>query len=128
MILGPLYKLAPRALNDDSDIAPVLAVLDMIRARDACLILGADAGHAMGPGGRRDFRPRGSSALLGWPEFGYGLRWSEDAQSATARTVDMVSWRGDRDEREWPEMLTAGGVWPWKITTPTPARENGWNG
>lgn len=123
VILGPLTKLAPRALNNDDDVAPVIAVLDMIRARGACLILEAHAGHAIGPGGRRDFRPRGSAALLGWPEFGYGLRWSEDPQAARARTVDFVSWRGDRDERDWPEILTAGGVWPWKIYDPVTA---GW--
>jgi replicative DNA helicase len=115
VMIGPLCNLAPRALNSDDDAAPVIAVMNMIRARGAALILEAHAGHALGPGGRRDMRPRGSSAFLGWPEFGYGLRWSEDPQAAVKRTVDMVSWRGDRDEREWPEMLTAGGVWPWRI-------------
>ena len=126
VMLGPLCNLAPRALNSDDDAVPVVAVLDMIRARGAALVLEAHAGHALGPGGRRDMRPRGSSAFLGWPEFGYGLRWTEDPQGAKARTVDMVSWRGDRDEREWPEMLTAGGVWPWKIANPTPSKDIGW--
>ena len=115
VMIGPLCNLAPRALNSDDDAAPVIAALNMIRARDAALILEAHAGHGLGPGGRRDMRPRGSSAFLGWPEFGYGLRWTDDPQGAVKRTVDMTSWRGDRDEREWPEMLTAGGVWPWRI-------------
>jgi DnaB-like helicase N terminal domain/AAA domain len=123
VMIGPLCNLAPRALNSDDDAAPVIAVMNMIRARGAALVLEAHAGHALGPGGRRDMRPRGSSAFMGWPEFGYGLRWSEDPQGAKARTVDMVSWRGDRDEREWPEMLTAGGVWPWRIYDPVSA---GW--
>ena len=123
VMLGPLYRLAPRALNNDDDAAPVIAALNMIRARGACVILEAHAGHALGPGGRRDMRPRGSSAFLGWPEFGYGLRWTEDPQGAVKRTVDFTSWRGDRDERQWPEMLTAGGVWPWKIYDPVSA---GW--
>ena len=124
VMIGPLCNLAPRALNSDDDAAPVLAVMNMIRARGAALILEAHAGHGLGPGGRRDMRPRGSSAFLGWPEFGYGLRWTEDPQGAVKRTVDMVSWRGDRDEREWPEMLTAGGIWPWKIYDPVSA---GWD-
>jgi replicative DNA helicase len=117
--LGPLYRLAPRALNDDSDAAPVLATLNMIRARGSAVILEAHAGHAMGPGGRRDLRPRGSSAFLGWPEFGYGLRWAdpeedEQGNEIPERIVDLVGWRGDRDERDWPQMLCAGGVWPWR--------------
>jgi replicative DNA helicase len=37
--LGPLYRLAPRALNDDSDAAPVIATLNMIRARGSAVVL-----------------------------------------------------------------------------------------
>ena len=122
--LGPLYRLAPRALNDDSDAAPVISVLNMIRARGSAVVLEAHAGHGLGPGGRRDLRPRGSSAFLGWPEFGYGLRWS-DGGPPGARTVDLAAWRGDRDEREWPEMLTSGGVWPWRPYVK--AGENAWS-
>lgn len=113
--LGPLYRLAPRALQTDDEAAPVIAALNMIRARGSAVVLEAHAGHAQGPGGRRDLRPRGSSAFLGWPEFGYGLRWSDDDTAKQERTVDLVAWRGDRDEREWPEMLTAGGTWPWRV-------------
>lgn len=114
--MGPLYRLAPRALNDDSDAAPVIATLNMVRARGSAVVLEAHAGHGIGPGGRRDLRPRGSSAFLGWPEFGYGMRWA-DVESEL-RTVELVTWRGDRDERQWPEMLAAGGVWPWRPIDP----------
>ena len=115
VFLGPLYRLAPRALNSDDEVAPILAALNMIRARGACVLLEAHAGHALGSGGRRDLRPRGSSALLGWPEMGYGIR-KADVKDAVVRTVDVESWRGDRDERTWPERLRAGGAWPWTET------------
>jgi len=42
-------------------------------------------------------RPRGSSALLGWPEFGYGM--VPDGKEF----AELVPWRGDRDERAWPD-------------------------
>jgi replicative DNA helicase len=116
VFLGPLYRLAPRALNSDDEVAPILAALNMIRARGACVLLEAHAGHALGAGGRRDLRPRGSSALLGWPEFGYGIRRADTPEAKTRRIVDVESWRGDRDERDWPERLTAGGAWPWTET------------
>ena len=67
VMIGPLYRLAPRALNDDSDAAPVIATLNMIRARGASVLLEAHAGHALGMGGRRDLRPRGSSASSAGP-------------------------------------------------------------
>lgn len=122
--IGPLKCMAPRALHTDDEAAQVLAALNMIRARGSAIVLEAHAGHAQGPGGRRDMRPRGSSAFLAWPEFGYGLRWSDDETAQVERTVDLVSWRGDRDEREWPEGLTAGGIWPWRVYA-RPA-ENTW--
>jgi len=118
VMIGPLYRLAPRALNDDSDAAPVIATLNMIRARGACVLLEAHAGHALGMGGRRDLRPRGSSAFLGWPEFGCGIRSSDLPDAKKRRIVDLVPWRGDRDERDWPECLEAGGIWPWSAYTP----------
>ena len=116
--IGPLARLAPRALNDDSDAAPIIATLNMIRARGACVLLEAHAGHALGMGGRRDLRPRGSSAFLGWPEFGWGIRSSDLGEAKKQRLVDVVPWRGDRDEREWPERLIAGGTWPWSAYVP----------
>ncbi|TYK45199.1 AAA family ATPase [Actinomadura decatromicini] len=118
VMVGPLYRMVPRALNTDDDVAPIIAVLNMIRARGACVLVEAHAGHSLGVGGRRDLRPRGSSALLGWPEFGYGIRFSDNAQAKQKRTVDLVPWRGDRDERDWPECLTAGGDWPWTDYVP----------
>lgn len=120
--IGPLYRLAPRALNSDDDAAPILAALNLVRARGCCLLLEAHAGHATtgaGGAGKRDLRPRGSSALMGWPEFGYGIRMSEAPHSrGGGRRVEMVSWRGDRDEREWPEELESGGTWPWSEAPP----------
>lgn len=123
VMIGPLYRLAPRALNDDSDAAPVIATLNLIRARGACVLLEAHAGHALGHGGRRDLRPRGSSAFLGWPEFGYGIRSSDLQEAKKKRLVDMVPWRGDRDERAWPERLEAGGRWPWSAWVSTGSPE-----
>jgi DnaB-like helicase N terminal domain/AAA domain len=108
--IGPLYRMSPRALNDDTDVAPVLSALDMVRDRGACLILEAHPGHGLNATGSRDMRPRGSAALMGWPEFGYGLRPCGDNG---LRAVEMVPWRGDRDERDWPRKLIAGGDWPW---------------
>lgn len=116
LVIGPLYKLTPRAINNDDDAAPVITALDGLRARDVALVIEAHAGHAMGADGQRDVRPRGSAALLGWPEFGMGLRVDRDAMMPGEQhpsVFQLVRWRGDRDERAWPARLVRGGAWPW---------------
>lgn len=108
--IGPLYKMVPGAINNDDDAAPLIMALDSIRERNVALIMEAHAGKATDPGGNRNLAPRGSSALLGWPEFGLGLRPSEDIPGL----VDIIRWRGDRDERDFPTSMTRGGpLWPW---------------
>jgi replicative DNA helicase len=58
--------------------------------------------------GVRDLRPRGSSALLGWPEFGYGMR-----NIGTEGYADLVPWRGNREERDWPARLRRADGFRW---------------
>jgi len=114
VFLGPLYKLVPKEITNDDDAAPLLAALDGIRERGVALLMEAHAGKSKEQGGERNLAPRGSSALLGWPEFGYGLRpLTNDPGMAT-----MVGWRGDREQRPWPKMIRRGeaGEYPWVPT------------
>ena len=108
VIIGPLYRLTPRALQTDDEASPVLAALDTIRERGCALLTEAHAGHAQGAGGVRDMRPRGSSALMGWPEFGYGLRGI-----GAEGYADLVPWRGNREERDWPSRMRRGDGFRW---------------
>lgn len=114
LVIGPLYRLTKK-LNNDEDAAPLLAALDTIRDRGIAMLIEAHAGHQTNPSGERDLRPRGSSQLMGWPEFGYGLRRNRK----NPMHVDMVRWRGDRDSRGWPSKLGRSNVegtqrWPWR--------------
>lgn len=111
LFIGPLYKLVAKAINSDDDAAPLIVALDSLRERGVALVMEAHAGHSIGASGYRDLRPRGSSALLGWPEFGLGLRPSTESEGV----VDVVRWRGDRDVREWPKQMYRGQLWPWEV-------------
>lgn len=115
LVIGPLYRLIPRAINSDDDAAPLLTALDTLRARGLALVMEAHAGHAVGPGGDRDLRPRGSAQLMGWPEFGMGIAVdrTEVVEGVKPTVFKLVRWRGDRDERAWPDRLLRGGSWPW---------------
>lgn len=121
LVIGPLYRLVPMAIQTDDHAAPVLAALDTLRDRGPALVMEAHAGHGQTKGGERDLRPRGSSALMGWPEYGFGLAMTPrvDASNKPCE-VALVRWRGDREERGWPAKLERGGDLPW-----TPVNELG---
>lgn len=104
IVIGPMYRLTPKAIQTDDEAAPVLAALDTIKDRGIALLIEAHAGHSAGATGVRNMRPRGSSALLGWPEFGYGLMADRDHENEYL----LKRWRGDRDQRDWPEHLERG--------------------
>jgi hypothetical protein len=101
----------PKEVTTDTEAAPLLAALDGIRERGVAMLMEAHAGKATDGHGERNLAPRGSSALLGWPEFGYGLRPS----STDPDMAIMVPWRGDREQRGWPKLLRRGvdGEYPW---------------
>lgn len=111
VFIGPLYRIAIK-LNSDEDVAPVIAALDSIRDRGVALIIEAHAGHASDASGSRSVRPRGSSSIMGWPEFGFGIRASDEQGM-----YDFVPWRGQREQRDWPEQMRRGdkdrAEFPW---------------
>lgn len=113
LFIGPLYKLVPKAITNDDDASPLIVALDSLRERDLTLVMEAHAGKAANAAGERDLRPRGSAALLGWPEFGFGLT-PEESPIDGQRVVAVRKWRGDRDERAWPKRMISGRDWPWE--------------
>lgn len=117
LVIGPIYKMHPKALQSDDDATPVLAALDSIRDRGIVLLIEAHAGHTLTHGKQRDMRPRGSSQQLGWPEFGYGMKAAGDGLAA------LVPWRGDREAREFPGLLRATPEGLWVADRPQTVRE-----
>lgn len=118
LVIGPLYKLHALDINDELAARAIVTVLDRAREQADCAVI--IEGHAPhGEEGRnRTLRPVGSSLFMRWPEFGYGIKEAAGTseQKATRRRVDVVPWRGPREERDWPRHLEWGreGVdWPW---------------
>lgn len=112
LVIGPLYRLTPNGINNDEEAAPLIAALDTLRDRG--LVLAMEAHAPKGSMGERNLAPRGSAALMGWPEFGFGLAPQDKDETGRIQTAEAVRWRGDRDRgRQWPKMLWAGGPFPW---------------
>lgn len=114
LITGPLYKLADGDPTEEKVAKPVAVFLDHMRAKHGiAIIIEAHSPHAATAGGKRPERPYGWSGWLRWPEFGIHL----------SDKGNLTHWRGQRDEREWPSLLTRGGEWMWNaVTDPNAAR------
>jgi hypothetical protein len=124
LVIGSLYKLYRGAnVNDESAAGEVTAVFDELRARYGCaLVIEGHMGKAKDASGRREGSVRGSSAFMGWPEFGHALqRAEEDPGEKFVTLADVVRFRGDREEdATWPEHIRRGqsGELPWVEATP----------
>lgn len=110
LVIGPLYKMVSTGINNDQEAAPLIMALDSLRDRGLALIMEGHASKGNSQNAARDLAPRGSAALMGWPEFGFGLH-----PDGTNPDMTLVTrWRGDREAgREWPRELWRGGPFPW---------------
>ena len=117
LVIGPFYRLHAADMNEEKSARKVVSVLDAVRVKaDCALITEAHAGH--GAGTDRSVRPTGSSLLLRWPEFGYGLKPATDQadEHGHFRVMAVKAWRGPREERAWPAEVMWGTHdhdWPW---------------
>lgn len=113
LCIGPLYKLLPTGINNDQEAAPLITALDSLRDRGLVLIMEAHAPKGSAQAQHRDLAPRGSAALMGWPEFGFGLYPDMGEDGKSIRSF-VTRWRGDREAgRDWPTELHKGGPFPW---------------
>jgi replicative DNA helicase len=117
LAIGPIYKMVSTGINNDQEAAPVITALDSLRDRGLALIMEGHSPKGTGANGQRDMSPRGSAALLGWPEFGFGMY----PDSENPQLTNIQRWRGDRETgREWPRELWRGGILPWSGDTISP--------
>ncbi|MEV7606101.1 AAA family ATPase [Paenarthrobacter sp. NPDC089322] len=116
LAIGPLYKMVSTGINNDQEAAPLIMALDSLRDRGVALIMEGHASKGNSQNAVRDLAPRGSAALMGWPEFGFGLH-----PDTTNPDMTLVTrWRGDREAgRLWPRELWRGGAFPWTGETVT---------
>lgn len=120
VFIGPLYRITRGGMNEENEAMEAIAALDTIRDRGVALVMEAHSGHSK-DGNQRATRPRGSSALLGWPEFGMGIRpvveFTPSGPVPQMGKFELNAWRGARErDRKWPEFLTHGtpnDPFPW---------------
>ena len=127
--MGPLYRLHRLDTRDEQAAKELTDAIDRLRVKyQFALVAEAHVAHGQA-GSQRALRPTGSSLFLRWPEFGFGLRPAQGTEGQEhPDRVDLVAWRGGREERMWPSQLQHSINLPWGNADPTyydQARRNG---
>jgi hypothetical protein len=118
LIIGPVYEMTNRDLSTEDEARRFKNAINVVRDMYNCaIILEHHAPHKFGE--VRELRPIGSSLLMRWPSFGFGLVRTHAPEAPRGEAVyRWQAWRGGRDrERSWPEYLREGKLaeyeWPW---------------
>lgn len=115
LCLGPLKNLVQRNLSDHESVHQLRTTINEARTISECaVVMEHHAPLRMSGDKERELRPYGSGLFLGWPDFGYAMKPTENEG-----VYQWQQFRGDRVRgRQWPEALRWGkGVeMPW---TPT---------
>ncbi|QWS68163.1 DnaB-like dsDNA helicase [Gordonia phage VanLee] len=116
VVAGPLYRLHSSDTKDEQAAKELINIIDRLRVKyHFAFICEAHVNHGS-PGQNRALRPTGSSVFLRWPEFGIGLRPTAEAEGQEhPDRVNVVHWRGGRDERFWPRTLQHAVAMPWGV-------------
>jgi hypothetical protein len=114
VVMGPLTNLAGKDLRDDEPVRRLRNAVN--EARTVCnsaFIMEHHAPHKGPMDKERVLRPYGSSLFLKWPDYGYGIKPTDDP-----KVFEWHKSRGPRvRSRIWPEALREGVEnsleWPW---------------
>lgn len=115
LVIGPIYKLfVQQQGGDEIPARQVVAVIDEIRAEHDCAVLTEHHTPMQQLGHARQVRPVGTGLWQRWPEFGFGLAPQEGTRTED-RQMQLIPWRGSRDERAWPKRLQGSGNAPGRL-------------
>lgn len=112
LIMGPLKNLVQRNLSDHETVNQLRYTINSARTISECaVIMEHHAPLRMSGDRERELRPYGSGLFLGWPDFGYAMKPTQNDG-----IYEWQPFRGDRvRERQWPDGLRWGrGIeFPW---------------
>jgi AAA domain len=120
LVIGPLYHLLAKDMSSGEDGAQALIrAIDMVHQVSKCAVVIEHHSPHKPQGEHRSVRPYGSSLLMRWPSFGFGLMPSGGMQEP----FEFLPWRGVRRRgRTWPSWVRQAGTqddgWFWEEAEP----------
>jgi hypothetical protein len=119
LIIGPLYMVTSKSINDDEDARQYIAPLQRLLGEGVAVVLEHHMGNE-GHDGRRQPRPLGSSILRRWAGQGIVLKsemceeHNEFDCARCGKKGSIITFRHARDEVHWPKRVVSpkdGSYW-----------------
>jgi len=114
LVIGPVYDLVTGDIGREEVAQTLKRGINMIRTMFNCAVMLEHHAPHRNAGEVREVRPIGSSLLLRWPSFGFGLMPTGEVNEP----FDFHPWRGGRRRgRTWPDRViqsksdTEGWFW-----------------
>jgi energy-coupling factor transporter ATP-binding protein EcfA2 len=121
LVMGPLYAMVDGETSKEDTIRAVKRAITRVHQVTPCgVVIEHHTPHAT-PGEPRKVRPIGSTMLMRWAGFGFGLR--PTVEGDVTAPFEFEAWRGSRRRgRTWPERVQQAGTqtegWFWEEAEP----------
>jgi hypothetical protein len=118
LVIGPLYGLIGTDVAKEDAVHTLKRGLTQVQATCNCAMVLEHHSPHKATGEDRGVRPYGSSLLMRWPSFGFGLLPSEPGNPNAP--FEFAPWRGARRRgRSWPDYVRqATNGWFWEECKP----------
>lgn len=110
VVMGPLYRMHHMNTAEEQPAKELTDAIDRLRVHYGFAVLC----EAHVPHRSENLAPIGSSLFRRWPEFGYGMAPPPDFHGEHPQQIDLMAWRGGRDNRDFPSRLRHGFRLPWE--------------
>lgn len=115
LVIGPVYDLVVGDIGREEVAQALKRGINMVRSMFGCAVMLEHHAPHRNAGETREVRPIGSSLLMRWPSFGFGLLPTGEVHEP----FTFYPWRGGRRRgRSWPEKVVQTGSaeagWFWQ--------------
>ena len=117
LVIGPIYRLVATDIAKEEAVRTLMRAIDMVQEVSECGVALEHHPPHRNAGEARSVRPIGSSLLMRWPSFGFGLR--PTVEDDPDQPFEFKSWRGARRRgRSWPGYMRQANRWFWEEVPP----------
>jgi RecA-family ATPase len=119
LVIGPVYNLVDVVSKDEEMVRALMRAVTAVHQVSECAVLIEHHSPHEHVDGERVVRPIGTTMMMRWPSFGFGLKPLHPNRPNVNEPFEFFAWRGGRRRgRTWPKYVQQAGGWFWEEAEP----------